>query len=494
MSNKKTNNDKKSMNWSKCILCQKDNDENLQCPSTIRNNNTNEIGYISLANDLQKCSELNYNPILIETDLLDEGQGIAETLANHKAKWHKLCRNKYSKLKWQRVEQKRTAIKSSLESEMCTPAKITRKSSGDAGRYQKGTCFFCNTSTDKLHQVTTFEMDKTVRKYAYDTLDTGLLAKLSSGDLVSQEAMYHLKCYRELFHNARSQYYNAETNTSNSQMHGIVLAELISYIQDCHSESEDIKIFKLSDLARLYSNRLQQMGVFTDTPLNVTHLKNRILANIPDLEAHKQGREIHLVFNADLGKLLTKVNGFDDDAVILSKAATIVRKDLLEHNYQEFGGKFDENCQESSIPQSLKSLIAMILGGPNIETQSAKFVETQAILSIAQLMRFNIAVRRRKNSLNPYHLKQHETPLPMYIGMLIHAETRKRGLIDKMNDLGVSVSYSRVLELSTQLGNSVCARYEEQNIVCPSSLRHGVFTTGAVDNIGIYKYNISVHW
>jgi hypothetical protein len=92
-------------------------------------------------------------------------------------------------------------------------------------------------------------------------------------------------------------------------------------------------------------------------------------------------------------------------------------------------------------------------------------------------MRFNVAVRRRKISLNPYHLKQHETPLPMYIGMLIHAETRKRGLIDKMNDLGVSVPYSRVLELSSQLGNSVCTRYEEQNIVCPSSLRHGIFTT-----------------
>jgi hypothetical protein len=75
----------------------------------------------------------------------------------------------------------------------------------------------------------------------------------------------------------------------------------------------------------------------------------------------------------------------------------------------------------------------------------------------------------------------------MYIGMLKHAETRKGCLIDKMNDLGISVSYSRVLELSTHLGtcNSVYVQYEEQNIICLLSLRHRIFTTLSVHYIGI---------
>lgn len=110
------------------------------------------------------------------------------------------------------------------------------------------------------------------------------------------------------------------------------------------------------------------MSVVLDIPLNVTHSKNRILANIPDLEAHKQGREIHFVFYRDLEKVLKKMNCFDEYAVILSKAANIVRRDLFEHNHQVFRGTFDESCKDNSIPESLKSLIAMILGGPNIET------------------------------------------------------------------------------------------------------------------------------
>lgn len=72
----------------------------------------------------------------------------------------------------------------------------------------------------------------------------------------------------------------------------------------------------------------------------------------------------------------------------------------------------------------------------------------------------------------------------MYTGLLIHTETRKRGLIEKLNDLGVLTSYNRVLEVSTQLGNSVCANYAQKDMVCLSTLYHGLFTTAAVDNKG----------
>lgn len=128
----------------------------------------------------------------------------------------------------------------------------------------------------------------------------------------------------------------------------------------------------------------------------------------------------------------------------------------------------------------------MILGGSDIKSQSNRFVENQAVLSLAQLLRFNVSrcARRKKGRTNPYHQKQSETPLHLYIGMLVHAETRKRGLIDKLNDLGVCVSYNRVLEISTKLGNIICARYKKQDVVCPYNLRHGIFTTGSVDNIG----------
>ena len=50
-------------------------------------------------------------------------------------------------------------------------------------------------------------------------------------------------------------------------------------------------------------------------------------------------------------------------------------------------------------------------------------------------------------------------------------------------DLGISIPYSRVLELSTCLGNKVLQHYQHNNVVCPSTFKIGVFMTAAVDNI-----------
>ena len=67
--------------------------------------------------------------------------------------------------------------------------------------------------------------------------------------------------------------------------------------------------------------------------------------------------------------------------------------------------------------------------------------------------------------------------------MLIHAKTRNRSLIDALFKLGLCVSYDRLLNISTQLANNVCAQYHHDDVVCPPQLSKNIFTCGAVDNI-----------
>ena len=55
-------------------------------------------------------------------------------------------------------------------------------------------------------------------------------------------------------------------------------------------------------------------------------------------------------------------------ALHVSKAANIVRSDILERN-MKFEGSFEENCMEKSVPQSLIVLVSMIEHSPKIETQ-----------------------------------------------------------------------------------------------------------------------------
>ncbi len=83
---------------------------------------------------------------------------------------------------------------------------------------------------------------------------------------------------------------------------------------------------------------------------------------------------------------------------ILAKAATIVRRDIFSKEKSVFTGSFDNSCQQKSVPQSLTTLVDMILAGPNINTKSGNVSEAQASLTIAQLLQFNCTIRRREGS------------------------------------------------------------------------------------------------
>lgn len=52
-----------------------------------------------------------------------------------------------------------------------------------------------------------------------------------------------------------------------------------------------------------------------------------------------------------------------------------------------------------------------------------------------------------------------------------------------MFQYGICISYDRVLEISTQLGEAVVQRYLDEGVVCPPLMRKGIFTTAVVDNI-----------
>jgi len=55
----------------------------------------------------------------------------------------------------------------------------------------------------------------------------------------------------------------------------------------------------------------------------------------------------------------------------------------------KFNRAFNNSCQQGSVAESLKTLIGMIFGGPDIKTQSSDMTEAQTSLSISQLMLFN---------------------------------------------------------------------------------------------------------
>ena len=118
------------------------------------------------------------------------------------------------------------------------------------------------------------------------------------------------------------------------------------------------------------------------------------------MQAHKHGRDVLFAFNEDVETVLNNAYGrdFDDEGMILSQAARIVRKSMSETKYS-FNGTFGKDCQSLSVSGLLLSLVKMILSGSSIKKDSDNINEAQAALTIAQLLQYNSSFRRSSSVL-----------------------------------------------------------------------------------------------
>ena len=85
-----------------------------------------------------------------------------------------------------------------------------------------------------------------------------------------------------------------EQSYNQATLEGLALAQLVSFIEE--TRHKETTIFKLCDLVRMYSSRLQQLGANVPSKINSTRLKDRLVSIIPDLRPYTEGRDVmHLL-------------------------------------------------------------------------------------------------------------------------------------------------------------------------------------------------------
>lgn len=264
------------------------------------------------------------------------------------------------------------------------------------------------------------------------------------------------------------------------EAHPIAFSELVSYICETKIASEESKppIFRLADLVHLYKERLERLGSEA-IDVNSTRLKDQLISHIPHLEAHKQGRDILMAFKNDVGTILAETSKYND-AINLAKAASMLRREMLQH--KSTFESFLEGDTDGAVPSLLLQFVSMIEHGSDIKSQ-LEHGASKSDIAIAQLLQYNCFDKYKEGAQTHRHSKDCETPFAVYMGLSVFGKTRKRHLIDMLDQNGLSIPYHRVLEISAQLGEAVVAKYVEDGVVCPPILKKGLFTTSAIDNI-----------
>ena len=170
--------------------------------------------------------------------------------------------------------------------------------------------------------------------------------------------------------------------------------------------------------------------------------------------------------------LLCQDSGDYSDAIILAKAAKILRRHMPGHK-STFDGTFNMDSSEDAVPPSLLQFVGMVEHGADIKSQ-LRFGASKTDTAIAHLLQYNCYARFKEGAATHRHSKECETPFPIYIGVSVFAKTRKRERIEMLRENGLSISYDRVMEISAERGDAVVAKYTEEGVVCPPELRRGL--------------------
>ncbi len=167
----------------------------------------------------------------------------------------------------------------------------------------------------------------------------------------------------------------------------------------------------------------------------------------------------------------------------------MLRKHVLVKQ-DPFVGSFPSDCLTKPIPESLLSFMAVLLHGPQATLDGSGVSgdvhqRFKVACGLSQLIMYNSVkgTSISKTTTKIRHIRDHETPLPLYTGIKIHSNTRCKHLVDTFHQLGLSVSYDRVREVKVAVARSVCKRIEEDGVVLPTNMRSGVFTPGDMDNL-----------
>ena len=225
------------INWNLCALCQTDTKEHLICSAR-----GDGAGYVYVAERLEEFRTLGSCPIPVDLSKLDEGRGFSATLQQHTALWHKQCRTSINKLKVKRKQQ--------AHSQSNSPVKIRKTHEVSDNKELK--CIFCNKPDDgkqKLHRTWTVGLDFKVRKCAEHLRDQELLGKLSSGDMVATDAMYHFSCLIKLYRRAEKSK-PTEDSDNFEKLHALCFAQLVSYIESLRDYPGKVPVMDMPSLCQ----------------------------------------------------------------------------------------------------------------------------------------------------------------------------------------------------------------------------------------------------
>ena len=498
-----------------CIKCQKSDSSRLVIDPSLEVYSK----FLSFVHKLGQYGAGDFPAISCRLDRITDAE-----LKAKKASWHRTCysetchtghlehaRIHYEKACEQREShnlKKRCGRPSSMESSPSVQISSqagtvnTRFTRSVTNPFNKCLCFFCqeNTHGQDIHEVSTFNAGDQLRKAVEvsnnEQWKVQLGAAISANDARAIDVKYHLACWVKHVQRASKKGSEAtahfQAHTAEETNIGIIASD-IEFICLVKGLLRDGSVLSMAELRVTYNSILQKNGV--DNLQLERGIKEKLSLHIDNIHfmRPKRRNESECVFSTavrDAAMEDAMTQNVEGNIRQLFKSASILRK-TIENQARHpwvFDGALNIGDAEKHVPSALYSFIRWVLQGPtqSLQTEARSATVHQDVLTISQNIMLSYKSNRQvmykpKHPDSPFHHRL-EWPQLLAVGIAIHQSIRSKKLLQFLHGFGLSVDYSRILRLETQLATSVIEDTQAQGAYLPSTMHKGRFIFFAVDN------------
>ena len=480
----------KKTDWGLCCFCQSETSNKLIHPYKKA---CYHQAYETIEKDLAKFHDNNVTlPYgMTQECLTTEGEEhISKSLLNNKAVYHKACRDNIRTHIVERKLKKRAKDESEASCTTFSPKKTWAIFNASCER-KRPQCVYCYLFQKDTSEPISRAMssDNNLKEMAKEAQNWVVYARVNEAfDATAGDLYYHKSCYRKLANEARAakSKKSRETTTPPLPYDPLVMAELIAFIQ--YNES----VMKVADLRKLYSQRLEQVGSdWLGIDIHPTRFKEHLLLKLgSEWEAFNKGRDVLLSTKTKASSLLSeslKHELSEEEAKKIVEVGLLLRKHILLLQ-APFMGSFSSHCLSEPVPNSLLTLVRVLLEGTcsiqNTGDHEAFSARTCVACTLSQLVIGN-ATKCTTTAQNLYQTHDRETLVPLYISLKLHAHDRLKGFIKQFHQLGITVSYDRIMDVRRRFALAVSKRFKDEGVVVPTNCKRGVFSTATTDNIDV---------
>ena len=326
------------------------------------------------------------------------------------------------------------------------------------------------------------QLQKAVDESKNQTWKVQLSATITKDDARAIDVKYHLSCW---VHNVQRGATSSSEDKAYTQQEanvGKVVSD-IEFVSLVRTLLQAGEVVTMTDLKSAYSNMLESNGVHMKP--STRDIKEKITSHIDDVHFMKSKRrnESDRVFttavrDAAMEDAMAKTT--ESDIRQLFESASVLRAAITAQNKHpwEFKGELSNEDAEQHVPKALSAFIRWLVAGPaaNIETDTVRSATIHRdVLTISQNIMYCFKSKRQvtnkpKQPDAPF-CHRLEWPQLLSVGIAVHQSTRNKKLLEFLHGFGLSVDYTRILRLETQLANAVRGNPGTRNIFASNNVQ-----------------------